>query len=141
MSECMSERRPQMAKVHRSPIYPYLTIEDALKIAQTLYNKEKRHAVPVEVIAQHAGYKDLKSSSAMRSVASLNHYGLVEEDGSGDDRKMKLSNRALDILLAESPTAPSRLSAIRAAGAAPSVHQKILQQFPSGLPSNATLKN
>jgi hypothetical protein len=130
-----------MAKIHRSPTYPYLTIEDAIKSAQTIYDKEKRHAVPVEVIAQHAGYKDLKSSSAMRSVASLNHYGLVEEDGSGDDRKMKLSNRALDILLAESPTSDTRLSAIRTAAAAPSIHQKILQQFPAGLPSNPTLKN
>jgi len=129
-----------MAK-HRSPSYPNLTIEDALKTAQTLYDKEKRHPVPVEVIAKHAGYADIKSSSALRLIASLNHYGLVVETGAGEDRKMKLSDRALDIILAESPDSPKRLATIREAASAPAIHQRILKQFPEQLPSIPTLKN
>lgn len=126
---------------HRSPPHPYLSIENALAIIQKVYDNERRHPVPVEVIAKHAGYKDLKSSSALRVLGTLNHYGLVEETGSGEDRKMKLSERALDIVLADATDSPKRLKAIRDAVLQPEVHRRILEAYPDELPSDSTLKN
>jgi len=132
---------PVIPKRKRSPEHPFLSLEDAVKTAQKVYDNEKRHAVPVEVIAQHCGYKDMKSSSAARTVAALNHYGLVTEAGAREDRKMKLSNLALDILLADPESPNKKLRAIREAALLPSIHKKIVDQFPEGLPSEQTFKS
>ncbi|REJ87004.1 MAG: hypothetical protein DWQ34_25995 [Planctomycetota bacterium] len=129
-----------MAK-HRSPIHPNLTVEDAVKSVEVIYKHERRNPVPVEVIAKHCGYDSFKSSSAKRLISTLLQYGLVDDEGSGDDRKMKLSQLALDIVLADGSDDPNRKAAVRRSARLPAVHAKILSEFPDRLPSPATLKS
>ena len=131
---------PERKKLHRSPAYPSFSLTRALGHIQTIYNHEKRSAAPVAVVAQHCD-ADIKSSKGMRLIAALKQYGLVAEVGAGDDRQVKLSDRALDILLAESENSPERLKAIRDAALAPPIHRKIWDYYQGVLPSDATLQS
>ena len=126
----------------RSPAYPALNLRDAVDKASTIYEEEKRHSAPVDVIAGHFGYDSYKSSSSgQRMIAALKQFGLVDEEGRGDDRQLKLSERALDILLAESEDSPEYQEAISRAALSPTIHQKIWDHFSGELPSDASLKS
>jgi len=133
----MASAEQDRKKQHRSPAYPSLGIKAALDFAGTIYEHEKRTAAPVSVVAEHCG-TDIKSSKGLRLIAAMKQYGLVSEEGNGEDRQVKLSDRALDILLSDDES--KKKAAIKAAAYAPPLHRKILDKYPSGLPSDATLK-
>lgn len=136
-----NDREPEAdrkKRQHRSPAYPSMTLEAALKHAATIYKHEKRSAAPVAVVAEHCG-TDIKSSKGLRLIAALKQFGLVKEEGSGDDRQVRLSERALDYLLADNDDGIR--AALQAAALAPPIHKKIWETYPNGLPSDATLKS
>lgn len=130
---------PNRKKRHRSPAYPSLSLGEAIEKIGVLYDKEKRHPVPVAVAASHFGY-DIKSSSALRAIAALKHFGLATEMGASDDRKIKVSDLALDILLSESSASPKRIAALKKAAMLPEVFAKTWEHYKGDLPSDATLK-
>lgn len=136
----MSAPEADRKKPHRSPAYPIYNLEKALEYVATIYKHEKRTAVPVAVIADHCG-TDIKSSKGLRLISALKQFGLVIEIGSGDDRQVKLSDRALDIVLAESEDSPERLKAISDAALSPPTHRKVWDHFRGELPSDATLQS
>src|SRR5579862_7484900 len=49
-----AEKRKRM----RSPAYPYINLEAAIKRAQEFYNKEQRNAAPLKVAVKHWGYEE-----------------------------------------------------------------------------------
>ncbi|MDZ4820277.1 MAG: hypothetical protein SGJ20_15025 [Planctomycetota bacterium] len=124
----------------RSPAYPSFDLRVAIGHAQTIYRHEKRSAAPVSIVAGHCGY-DSSSSSGLRLVAALKQFGLLHESGGGDDRKVRLTDRALDILHAESEESPERLKAIRAAALSPKIHKSIWDHYSGNLPPDATLQS
>ncbi len=126
---------------HRSPSHPYISLPDAIASTSAIYAKEKRHPVPVDVLVKHCGYSDLKSSSALRLLSALSQYGLLDDIGRGEQRKMKISELGLDILLADSEQDAKKTTAIRRAATNPEVHAKIVAEFPDGLPSDGTLRS
>src|SRR4051812_8915100 len=116
----MADVNDHKTKRVRSPAYPSFDLRGAIKHAQTIYDSEKRNAAPVSVVAKHCGY-DITSSAGLRLVAALKQFGLVTEQGGGEDRQVQLSERALDILLAENDDAPERLKAIKTAALSPKI--------------------
>lgn len=127
-------------KKHRSPAYPSLRLSAAIRHIETIYKAERRHAAPVSVVAEHCG-TDITSSNGLRLIAALKQYGLVVEEGSGEDRTVRLSDRALDILLADGDNSDGRDAAIKAAALAPTVYKKIWDKYGGEIPSKATLKS
>lgn len=127
-------------KQHRSPAYPAIGLAKAVGYIDTIYKHEKRSAAPVGVVAEHCG-TDITSSKGLRIIAALKQYGLVVEIGTGDDRQVRLSDRALDIQLAESTDSPERKKALSDAALAPPTHKKIWENFQGNLPSDATLQS
>src|SRR5438270_6210135 len=123
----------------RSPAYPAFSLKVALDKAQTIYRHEKRTAAPVAVVTKHCGL-DIKSSGALRLIAALKQFGLVVELGSGDDRKVKLSDLALDILLSDSDDSPKRAAAVKVAALSPKIHKNLWDHYNGELPSDATMK-
>ncbi|NPC56009.1 hypothetical protein [Caenimonas soli] len=125
----------------RGPSYPSMSIEEAIGKAQQLWAAEKRNAAPVEVVAKHWGYSATSSSGKM-TVAALLHYGLIGDSGSGKHRMVKLTGRALDIVLDEVADSPRRLQAIKDAVGAPKLYADIMAKWPpqEGLPSDPTLR-
>jgi hypothetical protein len=136
----MSEGRERKKPKHRSPAYPSLPLEAAIAKAEVIYRCEKRAAAPVAVVTQHCGL-DIKNSNGLRLISALKQYGLVTEEGSLEDRQVKLSSRALDIILSESDDSPERIKAIEAAALSPPIHKKILEKYDGSLPSAANLKS
>ena len=86
----------------RSPSYPYLALPAALEKAAVLWQAEGRHAVAVNLAMQHWGYKE-ESSTGYSCIAALKKFGLVDHEGMGETRQVRLSGLALSILLDKDP--------------------------------------
>ncbi|MEQ8789508.1 MAG: hypothetical protein RIC55_24655 [Pirellulaceae bacterium] len=136
----MAETTTAKKKRVRSPAYPALNLETAIERAAAIYEHEKRHAAPVAVVAQHWG-TTIKNSSGLRGIAALKQFGLIIEEGSGDDRHVRLSGRALDILIPETANSPEHQQAIRDAALSPKIHKKLWEHYQGHLPSDASLKS
>lgn len=121
----------------RSPSYPAIDLEAAINRAQQLYEKEKWHDVPVDVVLRHWGYSP-GSGAGLVQVAALKKYGLLEDQGSGADRKAKLTALAKDILIFDDDDV--RMNAVREAASRPTLYQEILDKYGDGLPSDATIR-
>ena len=114
----MSSPNEHKAARVRSPAYPAFDLKTAIDKAQAIYKHEKRAAAPVSVVTKHCGL-DIKSSGGLRLIAALKQFALAVEHGSGEDRKIQLSDLALDILLAPSSDDPRRIAAIKRAALSP----------------------
>lgn len=106
----MDEQSKEHSKRDRSPSFPYIGLEKALERIQTLYEKARRNEVRVADVAKDWGLA-AKSSSTDRNVAALLAYGLIEDSGSGENRKIKLSDSGSRILDDKRPGVRERLLA------------------------------
>ena len=104
-----------------------------------LWQVEGRHAAAVNVAMQHWGYKE-DSSTGYSCVAALKKFGLVDHEGMGDTRQVKLSDRALAILLDKDPDSDGRRDALRAAALGPRIHAELWERYGTELPSDQSLK-
>lgn len=135
-----ADKAPAGPRGVRGPSYPAMNIEEAIGKAQQLWTAEKRNAAPVEVVSKDWGYSPASSSGKM-TVAALLHYGLIEDSGSGQQRMVRLSGRALDIILDDVADSPRRVQAIRDAVRAPKLYADIMAKWsPQELPSDQTLR-
>src|SRR5436190_4124151 len=135
----MTEIPDRKKQRHRSPAYPSVDLRTAVEKATIIYREEKRNPAPIAVVTEHCGY-DVSSSSGLRLVAALKQFGLLIEDGSNEDRQVRLSELALDILLAESEESPDRLQALKTAALSPVLHRKLWDHYQGELPSKASLR-
>ncbi len=123
----------------RSPAYPYIALPNALEKAAVLWQVEGRHAAAVNVAMQHWGYKE-DSSTGYSCVAALKKFGLVDHEGMGDTRQVKLSDLALTILLDKDPDSDERRDALRSAALGPRIHAELWERYGTELPSDQSLK-
>ncbi len=123
----------------RSPAYPYIALPNALEKAAVLWQVEGRHAAAVNVAMQHWGYKE-DSSTGYSCVAALKKFGLVDHEGMGDTRQVKLSDLALTILLDKDPDSDERRGALRTAALGPRIHTELWERYGTELPSDQSLK-
>jgi hypothetical protein len=89
--------QPSQQKRERSPNFPYIGLGKALERTKVIFDKAKRHEVRVADIAGDWGLK-ATSGSTDRNVAALLAYGLIEDVGGGDSRKIKISESGWRIL-------------------------------------------
>ena len=130
---------PSKRQRTRSPSYPYLDLQGALEKAAVLWHAEGRHAASISVVMQHWGYKE-ESSTGYSCVAALKKFGLVDHDGMGETRQMKLSGLALRILLDDDPQSEERRAALREAALGPRIHAELWERYGIDLPSDQSLK-
>jgi hypothetical protein len=123
-----NEKRKRM----RSPAYPYVNLETAIKRAKEFYDKEQRNTAALRVAVKHWDYEE-KSSGGAQTAAALISFGLMQDDGTGDKRKVKLTDLALRILLDNRPDSPERVQA--------KVHRQIWKKWGEALPSDDNLKH
>jgi hypothetical protein len=121
----------------RGASYPFITLEQAIARAKTLWDKEGKNLAFISAAVKHWGYAE-KSSGGKQTVAALRAFGLIETEGEGDGRQIRLTGRALDILLDPDPA--KKTAALRAAAAAPRIFSDLLAKWaPSALPSDETI--
>lgn len=125
---------------NRSPEHPAFDLSDAIERARVFYKAEHFNWAPKATAMRHWGY-GAKSSSGLRTLAALLHYGLLDEEGSGASRRFRLSERAKTILLRE-PDNPDRRKAIRSAALSPGIYSKLWEQWGDGghLPSEESMR-
>jgi hypothetical protein len=130
---------PAPPKKHRSPAYPFISLSKAIERAKTFYDANKRHSAHVSAAIKTWGFAD-KSSGGQQTIGALKHYGLlVDESGSGDDRKVKLTALAFRILLDLVPDSPERATAIREAALTPKLFNELFQKWGVDLPGDDTI--
>lgn len=127
-----------MAKKGRSPSYPGIDLERALEFARTLYRHEREHAAPVSAILSHWNYKP-KSGTGNVALAALKKYGLLDDEGSGDERTAKLTQLALDIIIDDRPSSPDRDRLIQRAALEPRFFEEAWDHWDGHLPSDANM--
>jgi hypothetical protein len=98
----MADTDGKEGKRDRSPKFPYIGLAKALERIQTLYDKVKRYDARIADIAKDWGLS-ATSSSTDRTVAALQSFGLIEDSGSGDNRKIKLSELGARIIADQRP--------------------------------------
>jgi hypothetical protein len=104
----MSE--PDTMKRERSPSFPYVGLEKAVERTRMLFAKAKRHEVRLTDAAADWGLGP-KSSATLQTAAALLAFGLIEDSGSGESRKVKVSDLGWRILEDQRPGAKERLLA------------------------------
>lgn len=119
----------------KSPRAPSSALDEALERALRLYEKERRHAVPVELAAQAMGYKGAKNGAALTTLATLRYYGLLDRPEEGmlrvsadvEHYKFNPSDEARTAL---------KIKWLRA----PVVFSDLLSIYENSLPSDDTLR-
>ena len=125
----------------RGPNFPFISLEKSIERAQEFHEQEKRGSAPPSRAARHWHYS-INSSGLSQTMAALKSYGLLTDNGIGDERKIQLTELALRILLDKRPDSQERGQFLRQAALTPPVVQTIYKQWPDGLPpSEATINH
>ena len=123
----------------RSPAYPAIGLAEAVEKAEDIRAKEGRNATNVDTALGHWGHMP-KSGSGMVALSALIKHGLLEGEGRGDERRVKLTALAQKILLDQRPESTERLAAIREAALLPPIYSGIWEKYQGALPSDATIR-
>jgi hypothetical protein len=124
----------------RSPAYPFINLETALTRAKQFYDREQRNPTNINVAATHWGYTE-GSSYGIQTVASLIYFGLMQDEGTGEKRSVRLTQAALRILLDARPNSAERAELIKQAALAPKIHQQLWKKWGADYPSDASLRH
>jgi hypothetical protein len=120
----------------RSPAYPFINLETALRRASEFYQEQQHHAAPLRVAVKLWGY-EAKSSGGLQTAAALVSFGLLSDEGTADQRKVKLSALAMRILL--NPEASAKEQGIKQAALTPKIHRQVWQKW-GAKPPEASLR-
>ena len=126
-------------KRSRSPSYPGIDLGEAIERVTALHDKEGKHAAPINAILADWGYK-AGSGPGLVAFAALKKFGLLVEEGSGPNRKGRLSDEAVAIIVDRRPDSPDRLRRIQEAALRPLIHQELWEKYGADLPSEETLR-
>lgn len=129
-----------MAKKQRSQPYPYLSLEEAIDKAQIAFDHDHDSLFSVPTVFSHWGQKS-NTGPGITILSALKQFGLFEDMGSGENRKLKLSDLALRIIRDKRPQSPERQDAIREAALKPTLFKTLWERYAGNLPSEAELKH
>jgi hypothetical protein len=119
----------------KSPRAPSMPLSEAIDGALKIYSHDRRHAIPVELAAQHLGYKSANNGTAIKALASIRYFGLL---GRPQEGQLAVEKEVEDYNFAPDPRQKAEL--IRKWLLTPPVFAEVLSKFADGLPSDAALK-
>ncbi len=82
-----------------------------------------------------------KSSGGRETRSALRYFGLITLEGDGETGKVKLTEKALRIILDKREDQTEKRKLIRELALTPAVHKALFEQFPHGLKSDATVEH
>lgn len=121
----------------RSPSYPAINLEEAIRRVRQLWEKQHEYPTPLTTAFGIWGYEST-AGNANLVVAALRKFGLVDYEGSGQSRKVKTTPLAVQIL--DHPNEATRKVAIQEAALLPPIHQELWQQYGAKLPTDDHLR-
>lgn len=119
----------------RGPSYPYVDLEEAVRLTRKVYEFSRRSAAPIESVVTGAWGYSAKSSSGQKVLAALKAYGLLEEVSGGNGKSVKISDRAYRILVHEQ-NSPERLQALREAAVSPRAYALCWEKWGAEMPAS-----
>ncbi len=119
----------------RSPRAPLVSLREAVDRVSKVYEKEGRHPVSVDIVAQHLGYKSADNGAAKQIIATLGYYGLVERPADG---MLAVTKSVEEFKFA--PSEELRAEILQKWLLSPGVFAELLEKFQGRLPSEASLK-
>ncbi len=129
-----------MAQRVRSPKAPFIDLETAIQRAETFYEAEKRNSASIPVAMEKWGYKD-ESSGGFQTISTLKEFGLMEDTGNKDARRVKLTDRALRIILDKREDSGERDQLIKESALLPKTYSTLWQMYHGDLPSDSNLRH
>lgn len=119
----------------RSPRAPSVDLENALTKALAIYGKEGKHTIPADIAAKHMGYKDSNNGAALRALASLKSFGLIDRPKNG---LVTVKKEVEDYSF--TPDQAHRQQLLYSWLRNPRIYQELLERFGDRLPSDETLR-
>ncbi|WP_441281129.1 hypothetical protein [Tardiphaga sp. 862_B3_N1_1] len=133
MSDTNDTGLPPSPKKERSPSFPFIGLTRALERVRAVYANARRHEVRIGDLASSWGL-GAKSSGTAQTLAALLAYGLLEDQGSGDARKFKVSDLAFKALEDQRPGA--REAALAEAALKPKLIAEYVDKWKEGRPAD-----
>lgn len=119
----------------RSPNFPGIPLEAAIKAARLIYDKNRKAVIMREDAAKDLGYSGLTGRS-LKIIGALNQYDLVENVAKG---KVRITKTAEDIF--HGYPEDVKISALHHAGSAPSLYGAIYERFDGDVPGENAVRS
>lgn len=119
---------PKGPKKHRSPNYPYTGLEDAIEKTRKIQEHGAKFFVPFSVAMEAWGYK---AGTTHSMIAALKAYGLIDLQGEGDKKQIKVSDNGTKIL---DNDYSGRGGLIKDAALKPTLHRELWDKWDGELP-------
>ncbi len=136
MSDQQAVAAPAKTPRGRSPSYPGIPLPTAIDRVRTIYDHAQRHPVPLASVTAKWGYKAATTGPATVTYSALKKFGLVDEEGTGSNRVVHVTDLAVRILHPN----PEQDGAIREAALTPSIMREWWQRFGTDLPPEDSLR-
>ncbi len=117
----------------RGPSYPYVDLEQAISLSRKIYDYAKRGAAPAEAVVSEALKLSPTSSGSDKVMAALRSFGLIEDAPGSNGKGVKLTPKAIRILLDE-PESAQRLEEIRKAALSPKWYEYCWKKWGADMP-------
>lgn len=118
----------------RSPSFPFISLGKAIDRAASMGTAHRKNPVRLVTLADTWGYA-ASSSGLQQTAAALKSFGLLEDSGRGEDRKLALSPLALRILYDSRPGAKEQ--AVREAAIRPRLFREYADLWLRDMPSDS----
>ncbi len=122
----------------RSPNYPSMPLPAAIERVRLVYAESHEHVIPATVAIKATGYSE-RSSGGVQCLATLIAFGLLENLGRGDDRKVKVTFEAL--LIMNEPDSARGVKALQEAAKRPAAHVLLWDKFGNRLPGDSVMRS
>jgi len=128
----------------RGPSYPYVDLESAIALTRKVYDYAKRGTAAVESVVTEALGFSPTSSSGDKVMAALKQFGMTEDVGENNGKSVKISGRAIRILLDDQDSA-QRQEEIKKAAISPKWYEycwsKWGKEMPPAMRSNLLIEH
>jgi hypothetical protein len=119
----------------RSPNFPGLSLESAIKAARQIYDKNRRALIMREDAAKDIGYTGLTGRS-LAVLGALNQFDLIENVSKG---QVRVTKTAEDIF--HGYPEDVKLTALHKAGTAPTLYSDIYERFEGDIPGDNAVRS
>ncbi|UYH54299.1 hypothetical protein N6L26_09565 [Qipengyuania sp. SS22] len=119
----------------RSPNFPAMTLEDAVKAVESIYGKNRKAVIMREDAAKDIGYTGLTGRS-MQVLGALVQYDLLENTSKGECRVTQIAEDILHGIPEE-----KKKEALHKAGHAPALFQAVFDRFEGAIPGENAVRS
>lgn len=129
-----TDRKPKQ-KAQRSPNFPAVSLKKGIELTKTIYDQDKIAKIPERIAHERWGYK-AHSSVASQLVSALKAYGLVELEGTRQNRYVKISDTGRRIVL----DTQDKLKLLKKAALLPHINRTLWEKYEGYLPQDDVLR-